>query len=153
MALQVKETPSPNIAQFGRLDHPDVAAAGEKGIDIIEASRVPNKDRNTLLPVPAIGLEEIFLAHCLAARVLDASIARLAHPQVPESTVNPRQILSQRPAAGFLVRGHAVAVSQKSDGACGIVEPDTITIERTSGSHKSQVRPPVPLRASNEKIR
>src|SRR5712691_10785618 len=58
MALQMQETPIVDLAQFGRLDRAKRICAGEKRVDHVGASRVAEMDRNTILPVAAIDLEE-----------------------------------------------------------------------------------------------
>src|SRR5216683_2249494 len=63
MALQVKQPPPANVAQLGCLNGSDIAATGEKCIDIVEAGYIPAMDRKPLFPVAAVGLKEIVVPH------------------------------------------------------------------------------------------
>jgi hypothetical protein len=63
MALQMQKTPAPDIAQLGVLDWLELIRACEKLIDPIVTGRIPKVNRNTILPVAPIDLEEVVRSH------------------------------------------------------------------------------------------
>src|SRR5207253_11030583 len=65
MALQMQQTPAVNVSQFGSHDRIQRFGAGEKSLDLVETGPVPQMDRDTILPIAAIGFEEAVRGHCL----------------------------------------------------------------------------------------